>query len=156
MYKPKDIVEIGKTLQSAKKVAIRYFELTKRPIGITGEIGEYEAAMKLQCTFVRARNAGHDLIDRNGKEVQVKTRVIRDNKSQRVPTISESKEGKTWHYVLLVLLNPDYEVTAIYEANNKVIEAHFKKPRPKQGQPRRNMPVSEFKAISRQVWPEKK
>ncbi len=153
MYSGKQLASIGEIFQTAKASAIAYYALTERPLGITGELGEYEAAIKLKCKFKGARNAGHDLIDCNGNEVQVKTRVIRNNKSQRVPTIAASQDDKTWHYVLLVLLGSDYEVTAIYKADNKTIEAHFKKPRPKNGKPRRNMPVREFIAIGEQVWP---
>jgi hypothetical protein len=55
MYKPKDLKAIGRLLDQAKQVAIEFDAITKRPLGITSEVGEYEAAMKMNYTFKEAR-----------------------------------------------------------------------------------------------------
>ena len=39
--------EIGEILATAKKVGAEYYRLTGKPLGITGEVGEYEAARLL-------------------------------------------------------------------------------------------------------------
>lgn len=39
--------EIGALLEQARAIAVKYYELTGKPLGITGEIGEYEAARLL-------------------------------------------------------------------------------------------------------------
>ncbi|WP_256574037.1 hypothetical protein [Pseudomonas sp. NFACC24-1] len=39
--------EIFEVLRDAKVLARRYYRLTGKPLGITGEVAEYEAATKL-------------------------------------------------------------------------------------------------------------
>lgn len=154
--KKEDLHLIGELLAQAKVIAIKYYGLTSKSLGITGEIGEYEAALKLGCTLQTARTPGHDIIDCDNNRVQVKTRCIRDKKSQRVPTIIKSEEKKEWDYVVLVLLDPNYEVIEILRADKNTVEEHLSKPRPKGGKARRDMPISEFKIISTVVWPNSK
>ncbi len=146
------LVEIGKNLQKAKHLAIEYKILTGKSLGITSEVAEYEAAVKLNCTLCSARNPGHDLIDAEGKKVQVKGRVIGDN-IQRVATILENSPEKLWDYVLLVLLDEKYELLAIYKANEEDIEREITRERPRGGKPRRNLLVTDFVRISVSVWP---
>ncbi|WP_225927689.1 hypothetical protein [Pseudomonas iranensis] len=43
-------VEILEVLREAKVLARRYYDLTGKPLGITGEVAEYEAAMKLNLS----------------------------------------------------------------------------------------------------------
>ncbi|TNC93512.1 MAG: hypothetical protein FD119_3941, partial [Stygiobacter sp.] len=35
---------IADLLRQARRIAIEYYQLTGKPLGITGEVGEYEAA----------------------------------------------------------------------------------------------------------------
>ncbi len=54
-------------LQKAKKLAQQYRALTGKPLGITGEVAEYEAARILGVELTPARQAGYDTIEkRNG------------------------------------------------------------------------------------------
>ncbi len=39
--------EIGEILERAKQAAIDYYRLTGKPLGVTGEVGEYKAARLL-------------------------------------------------------------------------------------------------------------
>ena len=46
----------------AKALAARYYQLTGKPLGITGEIAELEAAELLGLSLADARQAGYDAI----------------------------------------------------------------------------------------------
>ena len=110
-------------LAEVKRLAQEYRALTGKPLGITGEVAEYEAARILGVTLTPARQAGYDAIeDRNGKKVrlQIKGRcVLNDSKpGQRVGSIDIKKE---FDAVLLVLLDGSFEATAIYEATREAV-----------------------------------
>jgi hypothetical protein len=51
-----------KLIGEVKPLVLEYYELTGRPLGITGEIAEYEAARVLGIELLPARQAGHDAI----------------------------------------------------------------------------------------------
>ena len=81
-----DPEEVAAVLERARAVAIDYYRLTGKPLGITGEIGEYEAARLLGLKLAAARQAGYDAIDSTGRRYQVKARCVNENglrKSQR-------------------------------------------------------------------------
>ena len=47
-------------LRDAKGIAQKYRTLTGKPLGITGEVAEYEAARILGVELTKARQAGYD------------------------------------------------------------------------------------------------
>lgn len=100
-----DLDEVGKIIRSAKKLATQYRLLTGRPLGITGEVAEYEAARLLGLELAAVRQAGFDAVRKKGSCVerfQVKGRcALSKNPGQRVGKIDLKKE---WDSVLLVLL----------------------------------------------------
>src|ERR1700733_2666846 len=49
-------------LGEVKKLAQEYCRLTGKPLGVTGEIAEFEAARLLGIQLCRARQAGYDAI----------------------------------------------------------------------------------------------
>lgn len=55
----KDVMEI---LREAKLLAQQYRALTGKPLGITGEVAEYEAALLLGIDLTQARQAGYDAV----------------------------------------------------------------------------------------------
>src|ERR1700738_4279733 len=68
--------DIAEVISKARAVAMEYYRLTGKPLGITGEIGEYEAARILGLTLSRAREAGFDATDSAGRRLQIKTRCV--------------------------------------------------------------------------------
>jgi hypothetical protein len=54
---------IMEILQEAKQLAREYYGLTRKPLGITGEVAEYEAARILGIELAAARQAGYDAIE---------------------------------------------------------------------------------------------
>ncbi len=60
------LVAIGKLITQVKAIAKEYRELTGRPLGITGEVAEYEAARLLNLELSKVRNAGYDATRSDG------------------------------------------------------------------------------------------
>jgi len=146
--------EIEQLLNEAKALAKKYRKLTGKPLGITGEVAEFTAAKTLGLELVKARQPGYDAIRyQNGKEVriQIKGRCILNNTNpgQRVGGI---KFDKDWDIVLLVLLDADFEVLSIYEAERSKIKKVLTAPGSKARNERGALSVSKFKSIGHLVW----
>lgn len=113
--------EIGALLEQARAIAVKYHALTGKPLGITGEVGEYEAARLLDLDLKPAREPGIDAVGRDGRTFQIKTRVIKKGSpvaSQRIGIIDISKQ---WDAALLVLLDDILQPLEIHEASRVAI-----------------------------------
>ena len=55
-------------LADAKQLARRYYKLTQKPLGITGEVAEFEAARLLGVMLTLARHAGYDATEGTGAQ----------------------------------------------------------------------------------------
>ena len=99
----------GILLHQAREIAVQYGQLTGKPLGITGEVAEFEAARLLDLELTSVRQEGFDAIrKKDGSKVQVKGKRIISKKSQQVPEINTDKE---WDVVVLVLLNDVFQPT---------------------------------------------
>jgi hypothetical protein len=141
-------------LREAKRLAKHYRELTGKPLGITGEVAEYEAARILGLRLTMARQAGYDAIEeRDGREhrLQIKGRCQLPGckPGQRMGAIDATKE---FDGVLLVLLDERFEATAIYEADRDAVLRALAAPGSKARNERGALPVVKFKAIGRLRW----
>lgn len=147
-----DLLQI---LADAKHLAKRYREVTGRPLGVTGEVAEYEATRLLNLELADVRQAGYDAVRRvNGRvdRLQIKGRCVLSNgkTGQRIGSIRIDTE---WDAVLLVLLNEDFEATAIYEARRPDVVEALTAPGSRARNERGALSVSKFKAIGRHIWP---
>src|ERR1700746_4077375 len=73
---------IMEILRQPKKLAQEYRALTGKPLGITGEVAEYEAARILGITLTPARQAGYDAVELTPggpKKLQIKGRCLLEN-----------------------------------------------------------------------------
>jgi hypothetical protein len=146
--------EILEILLAAKKLAQRYRALTGKPLGVTGEVAEYEAARILGLELTLARQAGYDAIERKDGQVrrlQIKGRCVLPGSKpgQRLGSIDIRKD---WDAVLLVLLDEQFNATAMYEADRAPVIAALAAPGSKSRNERGAMGVSKFKSIGRLVW----
>lgn len=143
--------KLKKLIESIKKIAIEYYQLTGRPLGVTGEIAEFAAAEILDLELAEVRQAGYDAKAKNGEKIQIKGRCIID-KSKKGKKVGSIKIEKDWDKVILVLLNKGYEPFEIYEASRSEIEKEIKRP----GSVARNLKgalnISKFKAIGTLIW----
>lgn len=142
-------------LAQAKKLAQQYRSLTGKPLGITGEVAEYEAARVLGVKLMPARHAGYDAIEeRDGVSLrlQIKGRCVDEKaaRSQRVGAIDRTKE---FDAVILVLLDANYDAFAMYEAPRSAVLAALAAPGSKARNVRRTLSIRKFKSISTMRWP---
>lgn len=146
--------EVYQILRDAKALARRYYHITGKPLGVTGEVAEYEAARVLDLELQLARQAGYDATEvRNGTtlRIQIKGRYFPNPKLRggRVGSIDLKQEFDT---VLLVLLDADYNAFQIYEADRSAVEALLTRPGSKARNERGSVGISQFKAISSLRW----
>jgi hypothetical protein len=141
---------IRKILAAVKPLAVEYYRLTQKPLGVTGEVAEYIAAQKLGLTLSPARTAGYDAL--LGKErIQIKGRAhgIKQKPGQR---ISRIKLNAACDSVLLVLLeNSTLDPIEMWKAPFRKIKERLVLPG--KARERGQLAVSEFKRYAERVWP---
>ncbi|GHE96499.1 hypothetical protein GCM10016455_16100 [Aliiroseovarius zhejiangensis] len=140
-------------LEEVKSLAVEYYHLTGKPLGVTGEIAEMEAASLLGLDLAAARTAGFDAYrtrkDRKEK-IQIKGRWKKDGTSWgRVSKIIADQE---FDAVQLVLMHGNYDVFEIWEASREDVVERLDAPGSKARNQRRSMGVSQFKSIAELVW----
>ncbi len=150
-----DSTRLFELLREAKLLGKEYYELTGRPLGITGEVAEYEAARLLGVELSSVRQTGYDAVRRNRRKnerLQIKGRCLLPGAKpgQRLGSIDL---GKPWDVVLMVLLDERFEATAIYEADRLAITEALTKPGSRARNERGQLGVSKFKSIGRRIWP---
>src|SRR5262245_33901042 len=124
------ITQVMKILAAAKKLAQQYYKLTGRPLGITGEAADYEAARVLGVNLTPVRQPGYDATEgSNGRvrRLQIKGRCLLPNckASQRLGKIDIKKD---WDAVLMVLLDENFNATEIHEAERSAVVAALSAP----------------------------
>jgi hypothetical protein len=146
-----DIAVLRNIIRDAKEIAKRYRSLTGKPLGITGEVGEFTAAELMNLQLTGARQPGYDAIAPDGHRIQIKARcVLPDSKrGQRVGSIKVTHE---WDTVVLILMDADFEPLEIYEAKWSDIKRELNKPGSKARNVRGSLGVSKFKSIASLVW----
>lgn len=141
-------------LAQAKRLALEYRAVTGKPLGITGEVAEFEAARILGLELTAARQAGYDAVEHvNGtvRRLQIKGRCLLPGckPGQRLGSIDTQKE---WDAVLMVLLDENFDATAIYEADRAAVLVALLHPGSRARNERGALAVSQFKAIGRCRW----
>ena len=147
------LAAVGTVIQRARAAALDYQALTGRPLGVTGEIGEFEAARLLGLELAPAREAGWDAKDATGRRLQIKTRRLDDEANRRSQRVGGIKLDYPFEAVLLVLLVGRLEPTSIWEADRAAVLQALTMPGSKARNERGALAVSQFRAIARQVWP---
>jgi len=151
----KESQAIFEVLGEVKKLAKQYYRLTGKPLGITGEVAEFEAARILGLELCSVRQAGYDAIRHTPEgdiQLQIKGRCTsaKAKPGQRLGTIQLQKP---WDAVLLVILDPDFEAREIWEADREPITQALMKPGSRARNERGALAVVQFKRIGRLIWP---
>lgn len=149
------IVEL---LRQVKELAIEYYALTGKPLGVTGEIAEVEAADKLKLKLCAARNDGYDAVGQSEggpRRIQIKGRRLLETSKPGQP-LGGIKLSKEWDSVLLVILDDHYNAVAMYEADRPDVEREILKPGSRARNERGALSVTKFRSISRCVWERQK
>lgn len=146
---------VREILAAVKPLAAEYYQLTGKPLGVTGEIAEYVAAEMLSLELAPPRTKGYDAIRHTPHgpvRVQIKGRAYGEkaNPSQRLGTIKRDADCDT---VLLVLLdNLTLEPREMWEAPYSAVEERLAVPGSKSRE-RGALGVSEFKKLADRIWP---
>ena len=77
-------------LADVRALAVEYYELTGKPLGVTGEIAEFEASEKLGLELAPPRTEGYDATHPDGRKIQIKGRRLSSlpaKPGQRMATI---------------------------------------------------------------------
>lgn len=141
-------------LREVKKLGQEYRSLTGKPLGITGEVAEFEAARILNLQLTSARQAGYDAIELNsgsGRKLQIKGRCVLEG-SKRSQRVGRIKIDAEFDAVLLVLLDQNFDATVIYEADRGPVITALTAPGSRARNEKGALAVSKFKAISRVRW----
>jgi hypothetical protein len=144
--------EVRKVLADVKRLAVRYYQLTGKPLGVTGEVAEYVAAEKLGLTLAPARTKDYDAT-RGDECIQIKGRACTwpMTPGQRLGQIKATSEC---HSVLLVLLDvTTLEPVEMWEAPMVSVKARLAIPG--KSRQRGALGVAEFKRLAgaARVWP---
>ncbi len=146
-----DLIALKRVIQQAKKVAKQYREITGKPLGITGEVGELTAADLLDLRLTEARQPGYDAIAPDGHRIQIKTRCVLPG-THSGGRLGRIKLDHEWDTVMLILIDADFEPIAIYEASRADIQRELKNPGSKARNERGALSISKFKAVAHNVW----
>ena len=141
-------------LREAKALAVKYYSLTGKPLGVTGEVAEYEAALALGLELTVARQVGYDAVERGQsaiRKLQIKGRCLQENckPGQRLGSIRIEKE---WDAVLMVLLDQNFDALEIYEAEREAVVKVLTAPGSIARNVRCSMGVSKFRSIGKLRW----
>ena len=146
------MTDIGDILERAKAAAVDYYRMTGKPLGITGEYGEYLTAKLLGLELADARSSGYDAVDEKGRKIQIKARSIPSDKKLTGQRIGSIRLDHEWDCVMLILLNENFEPKAIFEAGRAPLEAALTRPGSKARNERGALSITKFKSIGKQVW----
>ena len=145
---------VGEILDAVKPLAAEYYQLTGKPLGVTGEVAVAVAAHLLGLELAVARTAGYDAVRTSPAgpiRIQIKGRAFGEaSKSQRLGAI---KRGAACDIVMLVLLdNRTLEAREIWEAPVDAVMDRLDVPGSKARQ-RGALGVREFKRLGIKTWP---
>lgn len=146
---------VAAILEQVRELAIRYHQETGKPLGITGEIAEFEAARLLGLELSEARQPGYDALwpQATGpeKRVQIKGRRVLDA-SKPGGRLGSIKLDEEWDVVVLVLLDVAFRPTAIYGAERAAVQQALMVPGSRSRNERGALSVSQFKSLAKRVW----
>jgi len=143
-------IKIKEILATVKPLAAEYYQLTGKPLGVTGEVAEYVAAEILHLTLVPARTVGYDAL-RGTERIQIKGRAY-GKKAKPGQRMSRIKLGAPCDTVLLVLLdNATLEAREMWEAPYSLVCDCLTKPGSK-ARARGALSVSSFKRFASRIW----
>lgn len=144
--------DIGKVLARAKQAAVDYYNLTGKSLGITGEVGEYEASRLLGLTLTDPRTSGYDAIDESGVRYQIKARSLSADARRKSQQLGSIKTNYEWDIVLFVLMDERFQALEIWKAERNAVVKELKKPVSRARNERGALSTSKFRQIGTQIW----
>jgi hypothetical protein len=144
---------VGEILAAAKALAAEYYQLTGKPLGVTGVVAEYVAAHTLHLKLAPPRTAGHDATRLKKGRVeclQIKGRAFQPGKSQKLGKFNVTAPCGT---AILVLLDINtLDAREIWEAPFAAIVERLAAPGSR-ARARGVLSVGDFKRLGKRVFP---
>lgn len=139
---------IDRMIERIRQDAVWWRKEFGRSLGVTSELGEYYACKVLKLKRAQPGEKGFDAI-KGSKSYQIKSRAPRKgvtvNLSGRIGKFS----GFDFNYGVMVLLNHEYKLEEIYQADAKILENLATK----EEKGRRGIHISTFIKNSEKIWP---
>ena len=146
-----DLEKLERILESVRQPAIDYQELTGKPLGITGEFGEYMTAELLGLELAVARKKGYDATDKKGRRIQIKARRIPREKNPDAERLGSIRLDREWDCVMFILLDEKFAPQAIYEAQRGALQAAIEQSESK-AMKRGALSINKFKSLGKKIW----
>ena len=145
------VARVQEILSEAKRLAVEYYRLTGKPLGVTGEVAEYVAAEILGLKLSPPRTTGYDAL-RGSERIQIKGRAHgkKTNSGQKIGRI---KADSPCDSVLLVVLDSaTLDPREMWEAPFASVVEQLAQPGSR-ARERGVLSIPEFTRIARLVWP---
>jgi len=140
-------------LREAQRIGASYYRLTGKPLGVTGEVAEYEAADKLGLSLCVARTPWYDAIaPATGRKIQIKGRAVDriDRYRGMCPAIKSS--GALDDVVLVLLDRSTLEAIEIWKAPVASVTARIAGLSSQRRRANGVLAITQFKSIAEKVW----
>jgi hypothetical protein len=154
MTTPDERNELCEVVRLAKELASKYYRLTGKPLGATGEIGEVEVVEKLGLEIAPVRTSGFDAL-RGTERIQIKTRAA-DPRIRSLGRMSRIKIDAPCDVVMLALLKIEsMDLKEVWEAPYAEVVKELTREGPKGNKARQRgqLAVAKFISMARKVWP---
>jgi hypothetical protein len=143
-------------IRLVKQLAAEYYQLTGKPLGVTGEVAEYIAADTLGLTLSPPRTAGYDatrMTPAGPERIQIKGRSLGKN-SKPGQRMGRIKTDASCEKVLLVILdNATLDPREMWETSYADVLGLLQRPGSK-ARERGSLSISQFKSIAERIWKE--
>jgi hypothetical protein len=140
-------------LSDIKALAVEYYQLTGKPLGVTGEVAEYVVAQTLGLELAPPRTPGYDatrMHDGKAECVQIKGRAFKSSKSQK---LSKFNTAKPCDVAMMALLDIEtLDAQEIWEAPFSAVVKRLGDPGSK-ARGRGVLSVGDFKRIGTRIYP---
>lgn len=150
---PDSAKRLEQLLAEAKALAVEYYQMTGKPLGVTGEVAEYVVATTLSLDLAPPRTPGYDATRlRNGKTecIQIKGRAFKPGKSQN---LSKFNVNKPCDVAMMALLDiQTLDAREIWEAPFSAVVGRLADPGSK-ARARGVINVGDFKRFGTRVFP---
>jgi hypothetical protein len=150
------IARIQDLIAQAKLIAAEYYALTGKPLGISGEVAEHDAARLMGMELVDAREPSIDatlMVGGRAERIQIKGRAV-DPKRRYVGRVSKMKLEPPFDAAVLVLMDKrNFDTIEIWRAEYADIKARLSAPGSRARNERASLGISQFRSIAVRVWP---
>lgn len=149
-----NIYAIDKLMSETRHLAAEYRRVTGKVLPVSNELSRHDVSSKLGFTNPEQPESGVDLIGVGlwqDKRIQVKSRVVFKNSKSR-PKLGQLNFDGKWEYVILVIMNDDYQPEEMYIAKKEVLLDAMKNSLNIKSKDRNTISVAKFKMLGELVW----